>query len=111
MIYKLKSNIIISILLLLIFSGCGYKQTNTQIRDISFLKFNKSPDKGYKVIINGKYKFKLDSNIIKENNIVDNLYEVKSGNSIIKVFDTKNNLIIKKEIYIGSSNTLEINLP
>jgi len=114
----LKSKIsIMFILLAVLFSGCGYKQTNTQIRDVSFLKFNKSMFKNYTVVVNEKYKFKLDA-CVKQNdsgqcydNTIDKLYEITSGNSVLKVFDNNKNLIMRKEMYIGSSNTMEINLP
>lgn len=118
MIYMLKNKIaIIFILLTVLFSGCGYKQTNTQIRDVSFLKFNKSMFKDYTVVVNDKYKFKLDACIEQDDtgqchdNTSDKLYEITSGNSVVKVFDNNNNLIMRKEMYIGSSNTMEINLP
>jgi hypothetical protein len=70
--------------------------------------------KDYTVIINEKFEFKLDACIEQDDNeeCHDNkLYEITSGNSVVKVFDNNNNLIMKKEMYIGSSNTMEINLP
>jgi hypothetical protein len=118
MIYILKNKtIIISLLLTVLFTGCGYKQTNTQIRDVAFLKFTKSLSENYIVVVNDKYKFNIDACIKNANTnecydtTADKLYEITSGNSVIQVFDNKNNLIIKKEMYIGSSNTKEINLP
>ena len=117
MIYMWKNKILLAILFAILFTGCGYKETNTQIRDVSFLKFNKSMFKNYTVIVNEKYTFKLDA-CIKNDNIGqchddtrDKLYEITSGNSVVKVYDNNNNLIMKKEMYIGSSNTMEINLP
>lgn len=115
--YMLKNKLIISVLLAMLFVGCGYKQTNTQIRDVSFLKFNKSTFASYIIVVNDKYKFILDSCVKNENtgecndDTVNKLYEVTSGNIFIKIFDNKNNLIMKKEMYLGSSNTKEINLP
>jgi len=104
MIYMLKNKVLISLLAAsILFIGCGYKQTNTQIRDIAYLKFNKSSSKNYTVIVNDKYKFKLDDT-------TDKLYEVTSGGVTIKVYDNKNNLIMRKEFYIGSSNTVEVDL-
>lgn len=117
MIYMSKNNIIVLILLAILFTGCGYKETNTQTRDISFLKFNKSMSKKYIVIVNETYKFNLDSCINKDgmghctDNADDKRYEIKSGNSVVEVLDNNNNLIMRKEMYIGSSNTMEINLP
>lgn len=106
--YMLKNKLtIILILLVVLLSGCGIKQTNTQIKDVSFLKFNKSMFKDYTVIVNEKFKFKLNVN----DDTDSKLYEITSGNSVIKVFDNNNNLIMEKEMYIGSSNTMEINLP
>lgn len=110
-------NKIILLLVLLVFSGCGYKQTNTQSRDISYLKFTKSITKNYTVVVNDKYEFKLDSCIEKDDNdhcvnsTFNKMYEISGGNSVIKVFDGQNTLIMRKEIYVGTSNTMEINLP
>lgn len=110
-------NKIILLLVLLSFVGCGYKQTNTQSRDIGYLKFTKSIAKSYKVVVNDKYEFKLDSCTEKDeneqcaNSTFNKMYEIGNGNSFIKVFDSKNNLIMRKEVYIGSSNTVEISLP
>ena len=116
MIYILKNKIILTILVSILFSGCGYKQTNTQSRDIGFLKFNKSMEKSYKIVVNKKYEFLLDSCLPTQNenqcsdNITNKLYEITSGNVIIEVFEN-NTLIMKNELYLGSSNTKEINLP
>jgi hypothetical protein len=112
----LKNKTII-LLLTVIFAGCGYKQTNTQISDVAFLKFTKSKSSNYSVIVNDKYKFTVDACVKNINTnecydtTSDKLYEITSGNTVIKVFDSKNNLILEKEMYIGSSNTKEINLP
>ncbi len=117
MIYMLKNKFILSILLLIMAAGCGSKQTNTQIRDVAFLKFSKSMFNDYTVIVNNKYKFILgacDEKDLPEectNSTDDKLYEITSGNVVVKVLDSNNNLIMEKEMYIGSSNTKEINLP
>lgn len=116
MIYIFKNKLILSILLALIFIGCGYKETNTQIRDIAYLKFNKTDTKSYSVIINEKYKFILDACTQDPDtsrcydNTIDRIYEVNSGNINIKVLDDEKNLIIQKDVFLGSSNTVEINL-
>ena len=115
--YMFKSKLLLILLALLVLTGCGYKQTNTQSRDVSYLKFTKSISKNYIVVVNDKYEFKLDSCIEKDaneecvNSTFNKMYEISSGNSFIKVFDGQNNLIMRKEIYVGSSNTMEINLP
>ena len=117
MIYMLKNKLTLSVLLLIIISGCGSKQINTQIRDVAFLKFNKSMFNDYTVIVNNKYKFTLGACIENNNqeqcsnSTDDKLYEITSGNVVVKVLDSNNNLIMEKEMYIGSSNTKEINLP
>lgn len=73
--------------------------------------------KKYTVIVNEKHKFNLDECINKDDfehcadSTSDKLYEIKSGNSIIEVLDRNKNIIMRKEMYIGSSNTMEINLP
>ena len=115
MFYMLKNKVIL-ILLIFVFMGCGYRQTNTQIRDVGFLKFNKSVFKNYTVLVNNKYKFKLDACVEKDNKdqcvdtTYNNLYEVSSGNLDVKVYNGQNILIMEKNIYVGSSNTVEINL-
>jgi Na+-translocating ferredoxin:NAD+ oxidoreductase RnfG subunit len=109
----------ITILILIIstlFIGCGYKTTNTQIRDKSFIKFNKKSTESFNVIVNDNYKFELKSCIIDEetNGCYDKtkneLYEVKSGNINIKVYNSDNILILDKNIFVGSNNTVEVDL-
>lgn len=111
-----KSKIIIAILGMFLLVGCGYKQTTTQVRDIGYLKFTKSPASRFTVVVNDKYEFQLktcekDDNGHCYDNTVDKLYEVSSGKVIVKVFDVNNVLILKEELYLGSDNTKEINLP
>jgi ribosomal protein S4E len=108
----------ISLLLLmgLVFNGCGLKETNTQIRDIAYLKFDKASDKEFKVVINDSKEFKLSKCILNQetggcqDSNKNNMYEVKSGKVNIKIFDDNNNLIRNKDVYIGSNNTFEIGL-
>jgi hypothetical protein len=110
----LKNKVII-LLLSLVVVGCGYRQTNTQIRDIGYLKFNKSVFKSYKVVVNNKYQFKLDACVEQDDknqcqdNTFNKLYKVSSGNLDVKVYNN-DILIMDKEVYVGSSNTVEINL-
>lgn len=116
MIYIFKNKILISILLAVLFVGCGYKQTNTQIRDNAYIKFHKKSTITYTVVVNDKYKFILDA--CKEDpnthrcydNTIDKVYEVNSGNVVIQVFDEQENLVMRKEVYLGSSNTVEVHL-
>ena len=113
----LKNKTILLLLSVVLMSGCGYRATNTQIRDVAFLKFNKSLFKNYTVIVNDKYQFELDACSEQtptdecHDNTFNKLYEIRSGNSIVKVLDSDKNLILEKEVYIGSSNTVEVNLP
>lgn len=117
MTYMFKNKIIISLLLTVFFIGCGYKQSSTQIRDVAFLKFNKSWLKSYTVVVNEKYKFQLDACVERDKGVPcydgteNQVYEITSGNTFIKVFDKDNNIIMNKEMYIGSSNTMEVDLP
>ncbi|WP_419765303.1 MAG: hypothetical protein ACNI28_02455 [Arcobacter sp.] len=114
--YIFRNKLTIILLSTFIFIGCGYKQTNTQIKEIGYLKFIKSPFSKYKILVNEKYEFNLDECIKKDDtgqchdDTIDKLYETKAGNNIIKVYDRNNNLILQKEVYIGSSNTVEVNL-
>jgi hypothetical protein len=101
------------------FIGCGYKQQNIQQRDIAYLKFKKSMFKKYTVLVNKKYAFQLGAceNSEEELNKCedptrDKLYEVTSGRILIEVTDiSTDELILRKEMYLGSSNTTEIILP
>lgn len=116
MYYMFKNKLIFIIISMFIFTGCGYKQTNTQIDEVGYFKFIKTPFSKFKVLVNDKYKFNLDECVQKDDTgqcydeTIDKLYETKAGNNFIKVFDKNNNLILEKEIYIGSSNTVEVNL-
>lgn len=114
--YIFKSKTAIIILLFSVFiNGCGYKQTTTQSRDIGFIKFNKLTMGDYKIVVNDNYEFYLKSCIPDENtnacqdDTVNKLYEVSSGNTNIKVYDNKNQILLNKDIYIGSNNTVEVN--
>ena len=112
-----KSKIAILVLIIsTLFIGCGYKTTNTQIRDKAFIKFNKQSSESYNVVVNDKYEFKLDSCIVDQqtgachDNTKNELYEVKSGNINIKVYNKDKVLILDKNIYVGSNNTVEVDL-
>ena len=115
--YILKNKTILLLFLAVLVSGCGYKQTNIQSRDIAYLKFTKSTDKNYTVVVNNKYQFKLDSCINHDSpedcydDTINKLYEISSGKVFLKVLDDNNNLLMSKDMYIGSSNTMEIALP
>lgn len=104
----------------LLLNGCSYKESITQSRDRGFLKFSKSMFKSYKVVVNDKYSFPLDHCVYDEevphqnqcqNTYWNKLYEVNSGNVFLKVFDSKDQLILSKEIYLGSNTTYEVKLP
>lgn len=114
--YIFKNKIAISSLIISMLTvGCGYKQTTIQSRDMGYIKFNKSTIGDYKVKINEKYEFYLNSCTPNENtnncqdSTLNKLYEVSSGNTNIKVYDNKNQILLDKDIYIGSNNTVEVN--
>lgn len=116
MIYMFKNKIIL-LLLSLALVGCGYKETTLQSRDVGYLKFKKSASNNYTVVVNDTYTFTLtpctqkdvNAQCVDETN--DNIYEVSSGNIKIKIYNNHNTLIMSKEAYLGSSNTMEIDLP
>jgi hypothetical protein len=104
----------------LLFTGCSYKESMTQSHDRGFLKFSKNMFKSYKVVVNDKYSFVLDHCVYDEEipredqcqgNYWNKLYEVRSGNVYLKIFDSKDQLIFSKEIYLGSNTTYEVKLP
>ena len=110
-----KSKHIIYLLFALFLVGCGYKQTNTQMRDTAYLKFHKSDFQVFDVHVNDIYSFKLEActkneetgQCVKE----DKVYQVDSGNINIKVYNNNKELVYQKDMYIGSSNTMEVTLP
>lgn len=108
--------ILIALVLGFLFVGCGYKTTNTQIRDIGYLKFNKNPNQNFKIIVNEKYTFMLNSCVFNKDtgNCYDDtsnkMYEIESGNINLKVYDSNGTLIMDKEFFVGSNNTIEVNL-
>ena len=109
-----KSKMILVLLSMIVLVGCGYNQTTTQSRDVGYLKFNKHDNSNYYVVVNDKYEIKLEKCIQNENtpncfqDTKNKLYELTSGNLNIKVFDNKRNLIIDKNLYLGSSSTVEV---
>lgn len=115
--YMFRNKTILSLICMILLSGCGYKESNTQIRDIGYLKFTKSISENYTVVVNEKYKFVLNSCVPNTetgqcyDDTVNKLYEISSGNTIIKAYDSNNNLLLRQEVYIGSNNTVEIALP
>lgn len=114
-----KNNIKLLILVIAIFfSGCGYKEATYQTRDVAYLKFEKGIFKNYTITVNDKYTFKLDSCVkdpeakeVMECHDSNNVYEVTSGSVKISVIDNKGNLIMDKTVYIGSTNTVMVELP
>jgi hypothetical protein len=117
MFFTSKNKLVVLLILTTFLTGCGYyKETNTQIRDTAYLHFVGNISKDYTVMINDKYKFKLNSCTIDDttghciNNISETLYEVTSGNITIKVTDNDKKLVLEKSMYVGSGNTAEVNL-
>lgn len=112
-----KNKLILLFATFFLLHGCGYKQISTQSRDIAYLKFSKAGSKQFTVKINNRFNFTLDRCIKKDgeveciNSIEHKLYEVSSGNIDIQVFSEEGNLVLQKNGYIGSSSTMEINLP
>ena len=115
--YIFKNNLLLSLLVIVLLTSCGYREISTQTRDIAFLKFNKSKYNSYTVVVNNRYTFKLSScTTDKEthqchDDIMDKLFEVSSGNIALKILDKDDNLIMDMSMYIGSSSIKEIKLP
>ena len=113
----MKNKILIIIALLLVVTGCGYKESVTQTRDLAYLKFTKSMFKSYTVTVNNKDTFNLGkciqsaSNEQCTNDTDDKLYEISSGNVYIKVVDENNQVVVNKSMYIGSGSSVEVTLP
>ena len=113
--YILKNSLMI-LIASLFFIGCGYKQTNTQISEVGYIKFEKNSMNRYGVVINDKYTLDLEPCIFNEetkectDETKNTLYEIKSGNNNLKIYDKNKILILEKNYYIGSSNTIEVKL-
>ncbi len=112
MSYLLKNKLLVLIVTpLLLLSGCGYKAVTIQTQDVAFLKFNIPTSQNYIVTVNNKYTFRLDKCVkTKEVSNCDlnnkgTLYEVDSGKLLIVVTDDNGNLIMERNMYIGSGNT------
>lgn len=98
--------------MIILIAGCAHKEGVIQSRDISYLSFIKSASKTYTVTINNKETFILNECIEPCNkSSQDTLYEIDSGKILIKVTDGNHKLVLEKNVYIGSSNTMEIKLP
>lgn len=114
MSYLLRSKLLALILLALVLDGCGYKATTTQTRDTAFLKFSVTNSNNYIVTVNSAHKFKLKACVNGEeatpcgNANEDVLYEVSSGQLLIVVTDDHGNLIMERNMYVGSGNTVEV---
>ena len=115
--YMFKNKFIILIILFsTLIVGCNYKTTNTQIRDIGYLKFTKEAKESLLIIINDNYKFQLKACVVNKktgnchDDTINKLYEVQSGNINLKVYDFNNNFILNKNIYLGSNSTVEVDL-
>lgn len=114
-----KNNIkLLTLVIAIFFSGCGYKEATYQTRDVAYLKFEKGVFKNYTITVNDKYTFMLDSCVkdpeakeVMECHDSNNVYEVTSGSVKISVIDNKGNLIMDKTVYIGSTNTVMVELP
>lgn len=115
MFYLLKNKLlVISIASLLFLGGCGYKEITIQTQDSAFLKFNNLLSQNYIVTVNNKYTFKLDKCIKNKepddciNSNKNTLYEVDSGKLVVRITDDNDNIIMEKNMYIGSGNTKEV---
>jgi len=96
-----KSKFLISLISAILLAGCSYIETNTQIRDIAYLRFGNIKEKEYTVVVNESRQFKLNSNDSKK------LYEIPSGNITLKITDD-DKIVLMKSMYISSGNTVEI---
>lgn len=114
MIYTSKSKLLALFILSTFVTSCSYIETNTQIRDIAYLRFVSNISQDYTVVINDKHEFMLNPCTIKNstgnciNDISKKLYEVTSGNINIKVTDNDKRIVLDKTMYIGSGSTAEV---
>lgn len=104
----LKNNLLVCIAGLLIFTGCQYKQSATQLRDVGYLKFIGTANQEYSIVVNDLKRFDISLPSEAKSNEV---YEVSSGKIGLKVFNKSGQIILQKEMYVGSSNTVEVSLP
>lgn len=95
-----KNSLLICIIFILI--GCGYKETNNQSRDIAYISINKNNQQNYRLVVDdSEYQFSATQDI---------LFKITNGTKNIKIYDENNKLIYQATKYVGSNNTIEINL-
>tara|TARA_Y100000768_G_C23896557_1_gene642897 strand:- start:550 stop:870 length:321 start_codon:yes stop_codon:yes gene_type:complete len=97
----------ISLLFLLIFSGC-VKDVKTEIlqkSEFSYLKFKGNYESIFVVVNDGEYEFNLDS--LEENEV---LYKIEQGKHRIQIY-RNNNLISDRLIFLENQVTTEILIP
>nr|MBP3724804.1 hypothetical protein [Campylobacter sp.] len=94
-------SMLLSSLVALFLVACSYREdTIVTMGDYSYLKFDTK--RNLIVTIDDTQPFEAKGG--------NRLYRIKSGKSHVKITDTKGNLIIEKNIYVGNQNTYEFAL-
>ena len=94
-----KSILALGLLILLSFTGCGYKEGTVTATQKSYLYFTGNVS-NVLVSIDGGEKF----NVVAGQN---NQYTVKPGKHLVEVFKD-NKIVVKRELYIGDDIAKEI---
>lgn len=89
----------LSVLSIIILSGCGYKSGVTTEEEKAYLYFSGSMDNVSVSVDNGP--------AFTVKNGKENQYKIKPGKHVVKVFRGKE-LVVEREVYIGDGISKEI---
>ena len=90
---------VISLILILAISGCGYKEGVATASQKSYIYFSGNTD-DVKISIDNGEEFSIESGKL-------NQYSIKPGKHIVKVF-RENTIVTKREIFVGDGISKEI---
>lgn len=99
---------------LVLLTGCtGVKTVSNGLENESFLEFIGKPSNytgGVEVILDDKSNFNAEVNNDNTGRIKTKVYAISTGKHIISI-SYKNNVIVKKQIFVSAQETKKIKLP
>lgn len=99
---------------ILLFTACtGVRTASRGLENESFLEFVGNPDNysgGVEVTIDDKTTFIAEVNNNNTGNVKGKVYAISTGKHIVTV-TYKNNLLVKKQIFVSAQETKKIVLP